>query len=224
MRIELEVEAGDQASLAAFLRALGDEANGFPELALVAERDPGLAAAILKLANSSYYGLAGEVDRLDFACAVVGVLGLRSLTVAELARRRGPYPSELARFANQLTVEMQRRAAGFAIDEQVALSVGLVATLGWVLAVQQDPVGYAQLMELPIEERRGYEIERWEEPLVRLTQRALAHWAFPEAIVAAVGELDGQGEPSPLGALLRTAWQATLSSIGPDAGLSAIGS
>lgn len=220
MSIRLEVTGADQGTLAAFLRALGDEETSFADLARIAAQDAGFAASVLKLANSSYYGLAGAVDRLEFACAVVGMLGLRSLTVAELARRQGPYPTELAAFTSALVSEVSQRARPRGVDAQLALSAALVATLGWIIAAQQDAVGYARLVELPPAQRGAFEVERWGERLVRLTQRALVRWEFPDAIVEAVGELDGIQEPSVLGALLRESWEAAALAVGPVLALS----
>lgn len=216
MEIRFDITSGDAVVLARFLRTLGDDEAGFAELAQVAAADPGLAASILKLANSSYYGLAGSVERLEFACAIVGILGLRSLTVAELARRQGPYPEGLAAFTMLLAAQMAERSPHTSVDPQVALSTGLVATLGWILAAQQDPVGYATWRDLALEDRRAFEVERWGRPLASLSQEALRHWAFPEVILDAVGELDAAGDVSTLGRLLRESWRAASERLGPD--------
>lgn len=216
MEIRFDIGSGDAAILARFLRTLGDDDAGFADLAAVAAADPGLAASILKLANSSYYGLAGSVERLEFACAIVGLLGLRSLTVAELARRQGPYPEGLAAFTTLLVAQMSGRSPHTSVDPQVALSTGLVATLGWILVAQQDPVGYAEWLSVPLDDRRSFEVARWGRPLASLSQEALRHWAFPEVILEAVGELDGAGDASTLGRLLRESWRAASEQLGSD--------
>ncbi|HMM74585.1 MAG TPA: HDOD domain-containing protein [Gammaproteobacteria bacterium] len=52
------------------------------DLAEVIAHDPGLAARLLKLVNSAYYGLREPVDSLDVAVRVCGTEALRSLALA----------------------------------------------------------------------------------------------------------------------------------------------
>lgn len=52
------------------------------DLAEVVRLDPGLAAALLKLANSAYYGLAAKVDTITRAIAVIGERELQSMAMA----------------------------------------------------------------------------------------------------------------------------------------------
>lgn len=51
---------------------IADANSSFKDLAKVLETDPGLATKVLKMANSSYYGLSGEVSSLQHASVVLG--------------------------------------------------------------------------------------------------------------------------------------------------------
>jgi HD-like signal output (HDOD) protein len=52
------------------------------ELGEVVELDPGLAAAVLKLANSAWYGLPSNVDTMPAAVMLIGQKALRSLALS----------------------------------------------------------------------------------------------------------------------------------------------
>ncbi|MBW1741382.1 MAG: zinc-ribbon domain-containing protein [Deltaproteobacteria bacterium] len=51
---------------------MGDPSSSFKELAKVLETDPAIAAKVLKMANSSYYGLGGQVSSIQHASVVLG--------------------------------------------------------------------------------------------------------------------------------------------------------
>jgi len=52
------------------------------ELVEVVQLDPGLVAALLKLANSAYYGLSARVDSLSRAVALIGERELQAMAMA----------------------------------------------------------------------------------------------------------------------------------------------
>ena len=54
-------------------QVLGDKGSGTALLGEIIERDMSLSAKLLKLANSSYYGLMGQVDSISRAVMVLGV-------------------------------------------------------------------------------------------------------------------------------------------------------
>ena len=187
--------------LGSFLAILGDEGVGFPEIAVLASHDPGLAARVLRMANSSYYGLAGMVENLQFACSIIGILGLRTLAIAELSRRCGSYPEELASRCSATAEAAHRLAPAYGVEPLVAMSAGLVAELGRILIAQQDPEGYvaAQLQAGP-EEREIFETQRYGETARQVTIRALSAWQFPKDFVAGI---EGAGQRDPENRLAR---------------------
>ncbi len=52
------------------------------EIAKAIERDPTLAARVLKLANSAYYGMSREVSTLNMALVLLGLRSLRSMIMS----------------------------------------------------------------------------------------------------------------------------------------------
>ena len=71
-------------------QALESPSCGAEELSAVVCRDPALAAKILQLVNSSFFGLPRQVTSLPEAVAYLGVTTLRSLVLSTEACRRLP--------------------------------------------------------------------------------------------------------------------------------------
>ncbi|WP_276942047.1 HDOD domain-containing protein [Ferrimicrobium acidiphilum] len=198
----IEVEftgVADGSLLADVMAAVGDDSIGFPEIADIVARDSVLATEVMRMANSRYYGLAGVVQSLQFACAVVGALGLRSIILSELSRRSGRYPSELNAMSQAIAAKAGVLAKAQGVDPQVAIAAGLMVNLGRVLIAQQDPIGFAELCHCDPNEREQIELERYGETASGVTLRALQHWSFPKDFIASVGQ---QGD-DPLGGILK---------------------
>lgn len=64
------------------LEAVRHNDNSFNELADIVMADPALAARIMKLANSSLYGLPNRVDSLDKATSVIGTQNLKNIALS----------------------------------------------------------------------------------------------------------------------------------------------
>lgn len=58
------------------LSAVKDEDNSFDDLASIVKTDPALTSQILKVANSSLYSPAKQVESLAQATAMIGTTGL----------------------------------------------------------------------------------------------------------------------------------------------------
>ncbi len=70
------------AAVPRILALAADPEVGTREITGVLSRDPALAADVLKVANSAYYGFRREIDSLDRAVALLGVNMVRSLAVS----------------------------------------------------------------------------------------------------------------------------------------------
>jgi putative nucleotidyltransferase with HDIG domain len=130
---------------------LGDRECGPQEIGRVVGSDPGLTARVLRIANSSVYGLQEQVVSTEQAATVIGVRALRNLVLqASIARRyehlseRGAmdmealweHAMEVARLAQMLGTAMRRETA-LAPDE--FHTCGLLHDLG--KAVLLDSLG-----------------------------------------------------------------------------------
>src|SRR5262245_2000821 len=64
------------------LGALCDASLGSREIVSLIEREPGLAARVLKVANSAYYGHSRDISTLDRALTILGIDAVRGITAA----------------------------------------------------------------------------------------------------------------------------------------------
>ncbi len=62
-------------------RALEDDSVSLMEVGDLIERDLGLASRVLKLANSSFYGLSGKVDTIPRAITLLGLTTVRNIAI-----------------------------------------------------------------------------------------------------------------------------------------------
>ncbi|MCL6504840.1 MAG: HDOD domain-containing protein [Pirellulales bacterium] len=175
------------------------------ELRACLEQDPALTSKVLRVVNSSLFGLSRKVADLHQAVALLGVKPLKLLVLGFSlpdAMFAGVARDVLARYwkltltralaARELMERIWRRGG----DE--ALIVGLLADLGFLALVQCLGPPYVAFA------RRAWEAES---DLVGLEQRALGYdhrqltvrlldqWGLPESIVAALRPCDPHTPP-----------------------------
>ncbi len=64
------------------LEAVREEENSFDDLARIVSTDPSLSVRILRVANSSLYGLNQPVDSLAQATGIIGTDALKNIALA----------------------------------------------------------------------------------------------------------------------------------------------
>jgi len=193
LTIEVEPRGGPrQATLGAVMRALGDEDSGLGEIAELVLEDPELTTAVLRLANSRYYGLAGAVETVRFACAVLGGVGLRSVVLAEMARRAAPSVPAFTERLERTRARAPELAVELGVDPDVAVAFAIVAHVGELLILGQDPGGYEQASVLAEGERDEFERARYGETRREISVRALRRWHLPEEFSLALATGEGR--------------------------------
>ncbi len=184
---DLPARAGAAALV---LRLADDPETSAPHLARALGTDPGLAARVLRMANSSYYGLSGRVATLPFAVSVVGFQAVRSLAVVAAAGLDGPgtAPEGFWRAAALTATGAELVAPLVGADPGDGFSLGLLHTLGSALLHQQGPGAGLCVPEpecapdLLEAERETYGIAHDE-----LGARVLASWHVPARVCDVVG-------------------------------------
>lgn len=63
-------------------RTIDDPQHTREQVAAILAHDPALSARVLRIANSSYYGFAREIESVDAAVGIIGELDLRNLALA----------------------------------------------------------------------------------------------------------------------------------------------
>lgn len=173
-----------------------DPRTTLQDLADVIQMDAGLAAAVLRMANSAYYGLPARVGTIPMAINLIGQRALRNLVLSvSVTRAFKGLPSELvdmqAFWENSTACGAIARAlarhsrTGNADDLFLA---GLLHTTGRLVFYARRPVHYRELLtdgvtahQLAAEERRVFGFDHAE-----LGAALLAAWRLPPLLVTAV--------------------------------------
>jgi len=180
------------------------------------ENDPALTGKVLRVVNSSLFGLSREVSDLNQALALLGSKPLK-LLVLGFSLPSGLFSGVAAHtlgwyWRHALTKavsarEISETAWGQPGDE--AFLAGLLQDLGFLLLIQEVGSPYVEFLERVLS--RGCDLLTMETKVLgfdhtMLTARLLAHWKLPESLVESVrwqvdGQADGQADqadpPSP---------------------------
>jgi HD-like signal output (HDOD) protein len=192
------------------LAVVDDPTASAQKVAASAELDPVLAAQLIKLANSAYYGMSGRVGNTSFAVTVIGFSAVRSLaalSASGLDATGKPKPEGFWIHAAACAAGCSAVAGHFGLVTGDAFAAGLLHDLGLALLHGFDRDAHQSLLD------------RWgpDDPALSAAEaatfglshdaaagRVLAAWRFPADFVTAVAEHHGDEPPtSPLGAAVR---------------------
>jgi HD-like signal output (HDOD) protein len=159
------------------------------QLARAIGTDPVFAAKVLRVANSSYYGLSGRVSTLPFAVSVVGFQTVRSLAVVAAAGLDDPNatPARFWEGAALSATAAEVLAPLLGADSGDGFSLGLLHTLGSALLHQHQPRGLICLPEpddvpaLAAAEQADYGTTH-----EAIGARVLSMWHFPDRIATLI--------------------------------------
>jgi putative nucleotidyltransferase with HDIG domain len=198
-----------------------DDANA-STIADAISHDPALTARILRLANSAYYGLSGQVSTLQKAIVLIGLRSVKSIAltiplVGAIPARRLPgifSQSELWIHSLAVAIAIQRLAhrCGFRRPESLFLA-GVMHDIGKAVLGEyyshsfQHALTAVQRREYPFlkdAERDIFGIDHGEVAALLLT-----HWRFPTSISSVIAHHHADEVPEEVDvkqiALLRTA-------------------
>lgn len=177
------------------------------------ERDPALAAKLLRVVNSSLFGLRGQVSDLHQALALLGVEPLKMLVLGfclpdNLFQEMHGEP--LKRY---WTTSLTRAVCARALAERFptathdeAFLAGLLRGLGQLVLVQQLGASYVAFLDAALD-KPGELLQRERQTLgfdhTQLSGRLLATWGLPAHLAHAAGDRKPSGT-DPHGAALTT--------------------
>jgi HD-like signal output (HDOD) protein/GGDEF domain-containing protein len=161
------------------------------------ENDPALTGKILRVVNSSLFGLSREVFDLNQAIALLGSKPLK-LLVLGFSLPNGLFASvESEILSHYWRHALTKAVAGREISETLwklpgdeAFIAGLLQDLGLLLLIQQVGEPYVLLLRKVWAEGKdmaALETESMGFDHAELTTKLLGHWGLPEALVEAVG-------------------------------------
>lgn len=189
--------------------ALGqDPGAGLTDVAQVIERDPALAAKVLRVANSPFYGSSRRVEDVRRAVTALGMDATMSLalsvTVANGLKGEGAVGLDTEAFWRRAVASATACAVvGEAIDvpdRSHLVLAGLLADIG-MLALERVMPDLYRNMDVPQQDHeRLREAERAALGADHAAVGAwlLEHWNLPESLVVAVAHSHGaEGDPVP---------------------------
>lgn len=127
------------------LAALCDTSLGSREIVALVEREPGLAARILKVANSAYYGQSRNIATLERALMILGVDAVRGIAAAACLDRSISRRSHIAGI-DPRTLVTHSVASAFAAEQLAKTSGRASASEAFMAALLHD-------FGVPVQER-----------------------------------------------------------------------
>ena len=178
------------AAAARVLKLADDPDASAQDLARAIATDPVFAARVLRVANSSYYGLSGRVSTLPFGVSVIGFQAVRSLAVVAAAGLDDPdgAPPGFWRAAALSATGAELVAPLVGAEPGDAFCVGLLHMIGAALLHQHQALEGICLPapddpeQLLVDERERYGISH-----DQIGARVLAAWHFPEHVCSLIG-------------------------------------
>ena len=181
-----------------FLEIIQDPEFDFRELATVLSTDPGTASEVLRLANSSLFGVARQITSLSQAMALLGLKRVRSLVLGRyivdsidqkgLASIDGSYYWRRSLCTAVLAARLADALAPKLCEE--AFISGLLADVGVVVLDEAIPDAYRPIAEKYCPHGK-IDLANDEQTLLGITHGqasavVLDHWQLPEVVCEAV--------------------------------------
>jgi putative nucleotidyltransferase with HDIG domain len=178
------------------LRSLNEESVNTNALAKKIGHDPVLSARVLKIVNSPFYGLAGQVASLSEAAMVLGFSNLRGLALAASLAGGFPLrdggkgdPRRIWRHSFCCALVAQALAPRTRVDAETAFTAGLLHDIGRIALLAALPEHFERILQLREEE--GRDDAGAEQAVLGCTHaafgaRLLERWRLPPAVVRAV--------------------------------------
>lgn len=180
------------------MELLGDPGSSIEEVNALISRDPALTATIIKLVNSSYYGLRKQVASLSRALSLLGFRTVKNivLTAAATGLFETSETSDLfhardfARHsvAQAVVCRYLARYSG-CCDPETAFAAGLLHDIGKLLTDIAFHDRYSQIAGLARRENITYyeaETEVWELDHAAIGALLAKYWHFPPLLCDAI--------------------------------------
>ena len=179
------------------MRAVRSEDVGMEDIASIVEENPSVAARVLQLVNSAFFGLPRPTASIKEAVVFIGTKTLRTLVLSVEAFRdlemessaKGLNPTALQEHAvttGRLAAEMVPVA-----EREAAYSAGLLHSIGLLVLASQLSEDWARIVDEAREQQRSLlEVER----LVlgvdhgQIAAALLSLWGLPHDVIEGVAQ------------------------------------
>jgi putative nucleotidyltransferase with HDIG domain len=176
------------------MQLIGNETTTSEELSKIVASDPAVAARVLKISNSSFYGCQRQIQTLSHAIMILGFSTLKSLVVAASVKQvYKPYGlTEKMLWEHSFGAGLAARIiAGTTrlVNEEEAFLGGLFHDIGKIIMNNMDSQQFRSVMEKCYNDRISFlEAERQVYPYSHADVGALVikKWNFPTILMQAV--------------------------------------
>lgn len=185
-------------AVTAMLRALDNHNASIDECAELLRRDQALAARLLRLANSAFYGVPGRVASVHDAINLIGLRSLRSLvTTAGLTLQFDGHHSAdfdlpvFWRHTVATAFAARAMAAQRGLDEELAYTAGLLHDVGRLALAAHFPRAYAAVLRAARESGQGgcrLEHAVMDTDHAEVGAAVALHWHLPVGVVEVIAQ------------------------------------
>lgn len=173
------------------LAVMNDENSCADDVTRVLSSDQTLAGKVLKLVNSSYYGMSGEVATITRAVVVLGFSGVRNVAMGfgMVSAMRKLGATGMAAFwehalAAGAGAQAMAEQFGKRYDPEEAFIAGLMHDIGHVVLASAAPEAWCEAQRLA---QTGQDILACEQEALGMThaavgQRLMQFWQLPNAL------------------------------------------
>lgn len=195
---------GDIATLpevtAKIIAVVDDPKSTARDLHLIIKNDPALSTKILKVVNSAFYGLPGQVSEIDRAIVLLGLSAVKNIAISASISRL--FSGE--RISDQFSArDIWKHSVGVACATrqfccalgkkafaEEAFLAGLIHDLGLLVQRQAFPEQLTETIKLTSKGGRSY--SQIEKDIIGADHQALgaalaAKWKFPRALQTVIG-------------------------------------
>ena len=192
---EIDARIGQLPPLSAkvveLMRLLETTAVDYGAMERAAVHEPGLVQRVLRLANSSFYGVSGRIGTFREACLVLGSRSLRQvvMAIAVMDRLSAGHTIEQLRMLWQHVLAVAAVARYLApmahVDPEHAFTAGLLHDIGKLAMTAYFPAEYAAVQQTSL--RDGVPRIQIEQDIIGMDHGALGgklarRWRLPETI------------------------------------------
>ena len=179
---------------------LNSDSTNAKQVALIIEQDPALAAKVIQIVNSAFFGLERPISHIGEAVAIIGTRMLRGLALSSQISQLYPAHKNWRYFSfdkiNQRSVLVARLARDICKDVGVekgymeqAFLAGLLHDIGILIMASRDPAKYLEVMRFAVE--KGISLHAAEKEKVgfyhgEVGAALMAAWNIPPLTVEAI--------------------------------------
>lgn len=171
------------------LQVTDDDRSNAEDVQGVLSADQALAGKVLKLVNSSFYGMSGEVSTISRAVVILGFAAIRNLAtglgVVGAMAQAGVGPRQEAFWAHAITTAATAQVLAEALgyeDPEEAFIAGLIHDIGYLILAKAMPQEFDAVVADgpwdPLErEQAAFGVAH-----PKVGQKLLRHWKLPEKL------------------------------------------